>query len=129
MTIPGAKTIENVLAALPTQAGLEKQNRELREQLALAEKKITELEAKIKTLEPKPSADPKSIKALKVFYKHSTELDAFQLANLMKIEVGKAKHFISSLMVAGYIKSNRVIRDARGPKYIITDAGNEFFSK
>jgi len=89
-------------------------------------KEITKLEAKIKTLEPKPSADPESIKALKVFYKHSTELDAFQLANLMKIEVGKAKHFISSLMVAGYIKSNRVNRDARGPKYIITDAGNEF---
>jgi hypothetical protein len=97
--------------------------------LSEAETKIEALELKVKKLEPKPSADPKAVKALKVFYKHSTELNAFQLADLMKIEVGKSKHFISSLMVAGFIKSNCTIRDKFGPKYIITDAGNELLSK
>lgn len=53
--IPGAKLVEQGLAALRAQARLKVENRELRLKLALAEKKIAELEAQIAILQHRPA--------------------------------------------------------------------------
>jgi len=65
LMIPFAKTIENFLAALPTQAALEVKIRELAAKITVLEKENAELNSQLEILRPKHDLSVETGKLLK----------------------------------------------------------------
>jgi DNA-binding CsgD family transcriptional regulator len=124
--IPGAKLIEQGLAALPSQARLEVENRELRSKLALAEKEIAELKAQVASLQPAHGIDAEAGQVLKQFAEHGPEISADQVAYITGIGRPRVIHHFGTLRKLGFIRQSRAIMSSAAPPYRITHEGSSF---
>jgi DNA-binding CsgD family transcriptional regulator len=124
--IPGAKFIEQGLAALPSHARLEVENRDLRSKLELAEKKIAELEAKVVSLQPTHGVHVEAGQVLKQFAEHGPELSADQVADIAGISRARVIHHFGSLRKFGFIRQSRAMMSSAEPPHRITHEGSSF---
>lgn len=124
--IPGAKLIEQGLAALPSQARLEVENRELRSKLSGAEKMIAELEAKVASLQPPKGIDAEAGLVLKKFAEHGPELSADQVAHITGVNRARVIHHFGSLRQLGFIRQSRARMSSTEPPHRITHEGSSF---
>lgn len=127
--IPGAKLIEQGLAALPSQARLEVENRELRLKLALSEKKIAELEAQIAILQPPTGIAADAGKILKLFFDSRAELSAKSAARQLGLNPSVVDHYFDELQRLDFIQQSRAGMTHDSCLYAITSKGRAFIVK
>lgn len=126
MKIPGAETIEKVIAGLPTNAVLSQANRELKRKLALAEKKIAKLEAEVTSLRPASGVPAEAVKVLKQYFETGSELTAHQIADIIEMPLGRVIHHIGTLRQSRFVQQSLARRDNSEPPHRITPKGSAF---
>ena len=111
-SIPGARTIENIIAALPTNVSQSIQIRQLSGQLAAAELKIVqqaqtiaELSVKVKDLEAKRNLSPDSLKILKYIFDHPRGYSSYYLSTQMALSESVIEYHFDCLRRAEFLKN------------------------
>jgi DNA-binding Lrp family transcriptional regulator len=114
--IPGARTIEKILAALPTNASQSIQIQKLAEQLVAAElklaeqaQKIAELEGAIKRIEDISSLNPDALRILKHMFDHPSRYSANGIHGNVGLSESIVEFHFDRLKVLGLIESETAL--------------------
>lgn len=124
--IPGAKLIEQGLAALPSQARLEVEIRELRAELAALKKENAELKAKNAELQPPSGVDAEAAQVLLYLSRGGGELTCYQISDASGIGLERVKRHLGYLHKLGFARWARAQVDDYDPPNSITHEGSEF---
>ena len=95
--IPGAKLIEQGLAALPSQARLEVENRELRAEIAVLKKENAELKTQVAALQPPTDVSVDAVKLLQILFRAQNPMMDFEIVSASGMEKGFVIHHLRSL--------------------------------
>lgn len=108
MNIPGLKVLDEIIAGLPTNSAQRLELSKLRSELALKERKIAELEAKLAEFKPPSGVEPDAVKILKFFFEHSTTLVAESFADELGMKKGLVEYHFDKLRSLGFIRCTTV---------------------
>jgi hypothetical protein len=104
-TIPGTRLVEDVLKALPTQARLESENRELRAKVEELTAKVAVLQAQLKAAQPPEGIEPDALKVLKVLFEHNHSLVAQTFEDILGMKPGVSTYHCDNLCKLGLAKN------------------------
>ncbi len=124
--IPGAKLIEQGLAALPSQARLEVEIRELRSQMTILKRENEELKAQIARLTPPTGVDAEAAQVLFRLSNGGGELTCYQISDASGIGLERVKRHLGYLRKLKFAQWSRAQTDDSDPPHRITNAGSEF---
>ena len=127
--IPGARLIEQGLAALPSQARLEVENRELRAKIAELEFQVKERDSKILKLSPPTGVDIEATQVLIHLSKGGGELTCYQISATSGIGLERVKRHLGYLRKLKFARWALAKSDDSDPPHSITDEGADFLYK
>ena len=122
--IPGARVIEDIIAALPTNSRLSIQVRELGEQMDALKKENEHLKAELAALQPASGVEADTAKILKAFFEHGDSLTAEELAQQFQMKMGVVQYHFDKLAKRGFLRQVTVYGG-----YDILPAGRDFIVK
>jgi hypothetical protein len=122
--IPGTRLVEDVLKALPTQARLESENRELRLQVADLTAKIEVLQAQLKAAQPVEGMEPDALKVLKILFEHNHALVSATFEEALSMKSAVVIYHCDNLCKLGLVR-----KTASYGAYEIQPAGRTFLIK
>ena len=105
MPIPGLKVLDEILAGLPTNSAQRIEIGKLKEQIAALEKENAELKEELAIYVPKSNLSPDALKILQFLFNETTEYTAEWLAHEFGWELGNTKYHCEKLSDMGLLES------------------------
>jgi hypothetical protein len=127
MTIPGLKTLDEMIAGLPVNSAQRLEITKLKEQIVALEQENNGLRDKLGKLTPKSDMAVDSVKILKLFFDSSRSLTPPQIAAKFEMKPNVAMYHMDTLIDKELIEPESIVimNDAPRP-YVITKEGRGY---